>query len=118
MDEKRRAKRVVVNMTINVSSLFKQDNVKISNIDAPIEIKDVSRGGIGFISKAQFPVGYYFNASLHLGGYDEVLNCVIKIIRAKKNEDETYSYGSEFVGMPSVLSYLFEECEENNEEAK
>jgi hypothetical protein len=118
MGEKRRAKRMIANMTIGVSSLFKQDNAKISNIDAPIEVKDISRGGIGFVSTAEFPVGYYFNTELSLTEHTDVLKCVIKIIRVKKLDDGTYSYGAEFVGMPSVLSYIFEEYEEESQEVE
>ena len=37
MEEQRRSKRIPVYMELEVSSLFKQDNVKVGNIHAPIE---------------------------------------------------------------------------------
>ena len=45
--EKRRSKRIPITMHLEVSSLFKQDNVHVKNINAPVEITDISRNGIG-----------------------------------------------------------------------
>ena len=42
MEEQRRSKRIPVYMELEVSSLFKQDNVKVGNIHAPIEVQNVS----------------------------------------------------------------------------
>lgn len=115
MDEKRRDKRVEANLKLNVSSIFKQDNVKISNISSPIEVINVSRGGIGFISKSILPVGYYFNAELALGGEENTIFCVVRIIRCTPDANDTFSYGCEFVGMAPVLGYIFDEFEAKSE---
>ena len=48
MTEKRKSKRISVDMKLKVSDLFKQDNVKIENIDAPVHVVNMSKGGIGF----------------------------------------------------------------------
>lgn len=116
MNEKRRDKRVRANLVLNVSSIFKQDNVKISNISSPIEVQNVSKGGIGFKSKSILPVGYYFNAQLALGSETDVIYCVVRIIRCTPLEDDMFSYGCEFVGMAPVLNYIFEEYEAAAEE--
>ena len=47
--EQRRSKRIPTKMNLEVSSLFKQDNVKVNNINAPIEVIDISKDGIGFL---------------------------------------------------------------------
>lgn len=112
MNEKRRSKRIKADLKLNVSSIFKQDNVKISNISSPIEVLNVSRGGIGFVSKSILPVGYYFNAQLALGNESNIIYCVVQIIRCSPIENDTFSYGCEFVGMAPVLSYIFDELEE------
>lgn len=113
MEEKRRHKRISANLQLNVSSLFKQDNIRISNINAPITVVNVSKSGIGFKSACVLPVDYYFNAALCLGSDDELLYFVVKIIRCQPIEDSNeYSYGCEFVGMPDMLMYIFDEFEE------
>lgn len=114
MQDRRKSKRVRVTLDLVVSSLFIQDNDKIS-IDSPIIVKDVSRTGIGFVSKSILPLNYYFNAALNLGDVDSVLYSVVKIIRCEALEDDEYSYGCEFVGMAPVLDYIFDELEQINE---
>lgn len=116
MEEKRRHKRMPAELYLNVSSLFKQDNVKVDNLDAPIEVIDVSKGGIGFISASVLPEGYYFNARLVLGeGLDASLNCVVQIIRRTPCEDGNYKYGCEFVGHPMVFDHIFDRYERSLE---
>lgn len=114
MQDRRQSKRVRVTLDLVVSSLFVQDNDKIT-IDSPIIVKDVSRTGIGFVSKSILPLNYYFNAALNLGDVDSVLYSVVKIIRCEALEDNEYSYGCEFVGMAPVLDYIFDELEQINE---
>lgn len=116
MEEKRRFKRVKANLTLNVSSLFKQNNILVNNINSPITVTDVSRGGIGFKSKSVLPEGFYFNAALQLGKQDDILYCVVKIVRCTlSDEPDVYSYGCEFVGLPDILMYIFDEFEAQQE---
>ena len=87
MIEMRREKRWPIELQLEISSLFKQDNVKVENINAPIEVFDVSKAGIGFRTKS-------------------VLNCVVRIIRQQQDGDE-HIYGCEIVGTASIMDYLF-----------
>ncbi len=105
MIEMRREKRWPVNLELEITSLFKQDNVKVENINAPIEVFDVSKVGIGFKSKSVLPLGYYFNARLVLCKNDAV-NCVVRIIRQQDTEDG-FIYGCEIVGTASIMDYVF-----------
>lgn len=105
MIEMRREKRWPAKLELEISSLFKQDNVKVENINAPIEVFDVSKAGIGFYSKSVLPVGYYFNARLVLCEKD-TLNCVVRIIR-QQEKDGGYIYGCEIVGTASIMDYVF-----------
>lgn len=116
MVEQRKHQRMPVKLDLEVSDIFKQDNVRVSNIHAPIEVTDVSRDGIGFLTKSILPIGFYFNARLELHGNTNALNCVVQIIRQHKTEDGLYHYGCEFIGMPAVFDYIFEEMEENYKE--
>lgn len=104
MIEMRREKRWPAKLELEISSLFKQDNVRVEEINAPIEIVDVSKAGIGFKTKSVLPVGYYFNARLVLGDKD-ALNCVVRIIRQQKQDDH-YLYGCEIVGTASIMDYV------------
>ena len=95
MIEMRREKRWPVKLQLEISTLFKQDHVKVENI---------SKLGIGFKSKSNLPIGYYFNARLVLGKSD-ALNCVVRIIRQQEKED-CYIYGCEIVGTASIMDYV------------
>ena len=113
MIEQRKNVRVPVKLNLEVSDIFKQDNVKVSNIHAPIEVIDISRTGIGFVTKSILPIGFYFNARLEFSGSSNAINCVVPIIRQHHSEDGLYHYGCEFVGMPAVFDYVFDEMEED-----
>ncbi len=104
MIEMRREKRWPAKLELEISNLFKQDHVKVENINAPIEIIDISKAGIGFKSKSVLPIGYYFNARLVLAEND-ALNCVVRIIRQQKREED-YVYGCEIVGTASIMDYV------------
>lgn len=112
MKEKRRSKRLQAHLELNVSRLFRQENEEIRDINVPIVVTDVSRLGIGFVSKAELPLQYYFNAKLELGSAENSLYCVVQIVRRQDLEDGTKKYGCEFVGMAPVLGFIFDEYEE------
>ncbi|MFA9465394.1 MAG: PilZ domain-containing protein [Velocimicrobium sp.] len=113
MEEKRKNKRLPAELFLDISSIFKQNNVKTDNVHAPIEVIDISKSGIGFKSTSILPIGFYFNAKLQLGGSDSVLNCVVRIVRSQLAQDETNLYGCEFVGLAPILDYIFDEYEES-----
>lgn len=110
MEERRRAKRLPIKLSLEISDLYKQDHVHVMNIKAPIEVMNISKAGIGFISESILPLGYYFNASINLGE-KETLHCVVKIIRSQPIDDRLTMYGCEFVGMAEVLSFIFDAYE-------
>ena len=117
MIEKRRDKRFNVKLELVISSLFRQDNICVENIDAPITVVDISKGGIGFHSQSILPVGYYFNACIQLYPDDaSKLYSVVKIIRCIDLGHGMKGYGCEFVGLAPVLSYIFEEFIESQEQ--
>lgn len=111
MEEQRKSKRFLLHMSLEVSTLFKQDNVKVSGLSAPIEILNISKSGIGFATESILPIGYYFNARLEFTETGEALNCVVRIVRQDKSEDGRNFYGCEFVGMASVFDYIFDDME-------
>lgn len=109
MEERRRTKRMPFGMSLEITKLYKQDNVLVENLSAPIEIVNISKTGLGFITESVLPLGYYFNANINLLNSEDILRCVIKIIRNQLLDDGRTMYGCEFVGMADVLSYIFDE---------
>ncbi len=111
MQDRRRAKRMPVTLSLDIINLYKQDNVLVSNLHAPIEVVNISKTGIGFESESVLPIGYYFNANINLGNED-TLHCVVKIVRSQPTEGKKTIYGCEFIGMAAILSYIFDEYDE------
>jgi hypothetical protein len=116
MVERRKFKRLPINLELEVNRLFRQDNDVINDINAEIQVFDISKTGIGFRSAEDFPLDYYFNAKIEFGE-KKFFYCVIKIIRKEKREDGYY-IGCEFVGLAEFLADKVDEYEkliENNQ---
>lgn len=111
MQERRRAKRMPVTLSLEILNLYKQDNVMVGNLHAPIEVINVSKTGIAFKTESILPLGYYFNANINLGNEDTI-HSVIKIIRDQSEDGEANIYGCEFVGMADILSYVFDDYDD------
>lgn len=109
MEEKRRYKRLPIKLKLEVSNLFKQDGINLDAIDTEIEVFDISKAGIGFMSVSDLPIGYYFNATLEFETTEEIILSVVKILYATKIGDSGYRYGCEFVGLPTMYDHIFDE---------
>lgn len=101
--ERRRTKRLPIDLELEVNKLYKQDNIFINGISADICVTDISKTGIGFVSDAKLPKDYYFDATIRLGE-DDFFRAVIKIIRINPVDDNQTSYGAEFVGLAQFLA--------------
>lgn len=101
--ERRKYKRLPIELQLEVDEVFKQDNIVIKDLNASVSVFDISRNGIGFISDASLPLGYYFKGRINLGDGD-FFNVVIQIIRAHINEFNNKEYGAEFVGLAPFLA--------------
>lgn len=71
--ERRRDKRLPIELTLEIDEIFKQDNVIVSNIGASVSVFEISKSGIGFVSEANLPLGYYFRGNMNL-------NCICNIM--------------------------------------
>ena len=107
MSEQKRCKRIPVEIELSISDLFKQDNVKIKNIEAPIVVKNISKTGVGFETEAVLPLEYYFNAKIELGNQESSLCVVLQIVRVEERGDKMF-YGSQFVGRAEILDFIFD----------
>jgi hypothetical protein len=101
MQERRKYQRYPIKLELMISSLFKQDYEIIPDINENIEIKNISKNGIGFICNNDLPLNYYFDAKIQLSD-DKFFPAVLKIIRVEKLE-EGYFVGCEFVGLADIL---------------
>lgn len=116
--ERRRYKRLPTELKIEIDTLYRQDNEFIKNINADIEVFDISKNGIGFASGARLPKNYYFDCTIGLGG-DDYFRAVIKIVRVGNEQDGKNSYGAEFVGLAPFLASKIDNYERkiNGEES-
>jgi hypothetical protein len=101
--ERRKNKRLPIELRLEIDEIFKQDNVIVSNISASISVFDISKSGIGFVSEANLPLGYYFRGTINLSNGD-FFRVVIQIIRKSEVEENHKSYGAEFVGLAPFLA--------------
>ncbi len=110
--ERRRYKRLPIELTLEVDEIFKQDYVVIKDIGASISVIDISKSGIGFESNAELPIGYYFRGMINLGNND-FFRVVIRIVRCSKLENNKNRYGAEFVGLAPFLANKVDKYEKS-----
>ncbi len=95
MDEKRRFKRLDLDVKIETSRIDEGPATTVRYLD--VKVTDISREGLGFISPEKMEVGAIYNAELTIWT-KEVLHSIFKIVREKET-DGSWSYGAIFVGM-------------------
>lgn len=101
--ERRRYRRLPIELSLEVDEVFKQDYVVIKNLGASISVFDISKNGIGFLSEAILPIGYYFRGKINLGG-DDFFYVVIQIVRVSVIDEKQNVFGAEFVGLAPFLA--------------
>lgn len=97
MEEKRRSKRLELQVNIQMERLDEGDGVTTVKY-VKVDVTDLSRHGIGFTSKKLLQEYSYYNADIQIWT-KEIINVVIKIIRRQDEGDGSYHYGGEFIGM-------------------
>lgn len=107
MNERRKHKRVPLKLQLDITSLFKQSNIVIDKVNESIDVSDISKSGLGFTSKHDLPIGYYFDAKIQLTN-EKFFYSVLKIIRSHKDNDK-YFIGAEFVGLAEILNKSIDE---------
>lgn len=110
MRERRKAHRIPYKAVMTVDEVYNQQNVIKESRSIPIEVVDISKGGLGFLASEELPLNYYFNARIDLGN-DRKFYSVLRIIRKEKLDDQ-YIYGCEFTGLADILSLYIDEFED------
>lgn len=103
MNNKRRFKRIPLEIELTISKLFKQDNEQIPDINTIVEVNNISKSGLGFKCSQELPLNYYFDAKILLSP-NNYFNSVLKIIRIQKEAEDKYYIGCQFVGLADMLS--------------
>ena len=64
MIEKRTCPRIPVHIHLNISDVYKEDKKCdcLCNLHSPIEVVDISRAGLAFVTECVFPEDYYLDA--------------------------------------------------------
>ncbi|MDD3172800.1 MAG: PilZ domain-containing protein [Herbinix sp.] len=114
--DRRKYKRLPIELHLEVDEIFKQDNIVLKDLNASVLVYNISKSGIGFISKASLPLSYYFRGRINLGDND-FFCVVIRIVRAHISGDKKV-YGAEFVGLAPFLADKVDKYEKklNNDE--
>lgn len=96
MVEKRKAKRLELEVSIELSRILEEDGVTTLKI-AQVDVVDLSRNGIGFFTNQELEIGSFYTTKIQIWTKD-IIEAIIKIVRCKK-ENGGYHYGAIFVGM-------------------
>ncbi len=107
MEDKRKSDRLPVNIKIKIKSIYKSGDIELKDIDEEVNVINISKTGIGFISTKELPIGYFFNARITIDD-EKMFFSVLKIIRSQKINNG-YIIGCEFVGLADVLSDSIDE---------
>lgn len=103
MIEKRKSTRHPIDLHLSLCDLYKQNTVGIHDLDSPIHLENISRGGLCFRSECVLPTDYYFNASLNAKDSTNPVFTVVRIIRSEIIDRDEYRYGCEFTEMTEPL---------------
>lgn len=108
---KRKYIRTTYTVKMKINALYKQDYIKLDKINVDIDVFDISQGGLGFYSKSDIPVDFYFKADIYLES-NRMFKSVLKIVR-KENHSDHYEYGCCFVGLATNIAQMIDEHLEN-----
>ncbi|MCR4691865.1 MAG: PilZ domain-containing protein [Lachnospiraceae bacterium] len=97
MDERRKSKRIGLESKLVMKRLSDGSG---SSEEIAIEVIDVSKTGVGFNCDKPLEIGAVYEGYLTIWT-KEVLHAFIEIVRIIKEED-TFSYGGIFIGMPEM----------------
>lgn len=95
MEERRKSKRMELQSKLIMKRLDGGENKEVT-----IDIIDVSRNGVGFSCKEALNIGAVYESYLTIWT-QEVLHAFLQIVRIELQNDG-YSYGAVFIGMPEM----------------
>lgn len=96
MEEKRRSKRLELDVSIQLERLDEDGvtTVKYTHV----EVTDISRSGIGFKTGQALSIETYYDTKIQIWT-KEVVDVVIEIVRCDRDSEGMFHYGCSFIGM-------------------
>lgn len=95
MEEKRRHKRLELDVTVQLERLDEDGVTTLKYIH--VDVTDISRSGIGFTTTKTLEIGTYYDAKIQIWT-QEIVDAVIEIVR-REDTDDGVKYGGAFIGM-------------------
>jgi len=95
MEERRRSKRLDLDVSVQLERLNNEDITTVRFIH--VDVVDVSKTGIGFTATQKLEAGTYYDMKLQIWT-KEIIDAVVEIVRLEETS-EGYRYGAVFVGM-------------------
>lgn len=95
MIERRKHKRLELDVSLELERIEEDGITTLKYIH--VDVTDISRGGLGFITKHKLEIGTYYDTKIQIWT-GEVVKTAIEIIHSEELENG-YKYGGEFVGM-------------------
>lgn len=108
MEERRKSKRTSMPSKILMKRLDGSEKEEVA-----IDIVDISKSGIGFTCKEALTIGAVYESFLTIWT-KEVLHAFLQIVRIELNNNE-FSYGAVFIGMPEMDASRIEVYQSFNE---
>ena len=100
MEEKRRSKRMDIDVQINLKSIdADEEDAKTYEVD----VINISRGGIAFKCKEELEIDGFYDTQITIWTKEKI-NTVIQVLRRNKDD----SYGGKFVGMSASDQFKIE----------
>lgn len=102
MNDKRRNKRMDMNVILRINNLSLEDEKKgLNNVE--IHTFNISRDGMGFTSEVELPEDGFFDTDVEIWT-KETFHAIIKIVRKSKLE-HGWEYGCVFLGLGEMDAY-------------
>lgn len=97
MEEKRRAKRLEIDVKVEIERI---DTDKLTTVKyMTVDVVNISKTGLAFrIPDVQFEDGACFDAKIQIWT-KETIDAVFKVVRSNEVEPGLFEYGCIFVGM-------------------
>lgn len=98
MEEKRKDKRLDLEVNVQLERLDEEGVTTLRYVH--VDVKNISRGGIGFHCSRELEVGTYYDTKIQIWT-KEIVDTVIEIVR-REEDDNGYQYGAVFIGLMEI----------------